>query len=227
MLMLGTHRVIDWQMKAFALAGIDTLSFVVGHGGEALADHLLTHYPARPITITRNTYFSSRNLDWSAYLALSDRSGDALYYEGDLIVAPELLRLIATHPGDVCAAMDPTVQSARVDTRLMGHGNRVRELIFSEHGNIPHTDSDSLSGEFLCLLKLSNRAREYVAQLLKTQSYKGPMKLYQIFNDLFQRYDSFFVSAAGHPWIEIDNQEDLARAGDVVQQIFGGHSTGD
>ena len=221
MLRVGERRIIDWQMKSFALAGLEAFTFVLGHGGTALADHLLTHYSSSSLSIVDNAQFSSRNLDWSAYLALNSRSDDAIYYEGDLIVSPKLLEQVATHPGDICAAMDPSGQSARIDTRLVGNGDRVRELIFSEHGNLVEAEASTSNGEFICLLKLSNRAREYVVQRLQEQPYVGAMKLYQIFNDAFQLYASFFVTAAGHPWIEIDNYEDLARAHSVVRQIFG------
>jgi choline kinase len=47
------------------------------------------------------------------------------------------------------------------------------------------------------------------------------MKLYEIFNELFQRYPSFLISTAGRPWIEIDNKADLLRARAVVDRILG------
>ena len=72
----------------------------------------------------------------------------------------------------------------------------------------------------MCLVKLSNRAREYVLGRLQEESYTGPMKLYQIINDLLRRYPSFVVSTAGRPWIEIDNKDDLLRARHVIKQIF-------
>src|SRR5579863_6233786 len=136
MLRVGRLRIIDAQMKTFVLAGIDTVSFVVGHGGRRLANHLLEHYSARALTIVNNNHFADRNLDWSAYLALS-QPGEVLYYEGDIIASPDIIRQVATHTGDICIAMDPACQSLRVDTRVVASKDRACELIFSEHGNLP------------------------------------------------------------------------------------------
>ena len=220
LLKVGDLRIIDVQMKTFALAGIDTFSFVVGHGGSRIANHLLTLYPALALSIINNNYFALRNLDWSAYLALSSRPGDVMYYEGDIIVSPDIIRQVAMHRGDVCVAMDPAAQSTSVDTIVVGNDDRACELVFSEHGNLATVAPSGSAGEFLCLAKLSNRAREYVVARLAEQSYDGPMKLYQILNDLFQRYPSFLVSTAGRPWVEIDTKADLLRAQHIVDRIL-------
>jgi choline kinase len=220
LLRVGNLRVIDIQMKIFALAGLNTFSFVVGHGGSRIANHLLTNYPRLALSIINNNHYALRNLDWSAYLALSSRPGDVIYYEGDIIASPGIIRQVGMHTGDVCVAMDPTGQSARVDTRVIGDEGRAYQLVFSEHGDLAKASGSSSEGEFLCLAKLSNRAREYVVGRLEKESYDGPMRLYQIFNDLFRHYPSFLVSTAGRPWVEIDNKADLLRARDIVNQIF-------
>ena len=220
LLRVGNLRVIDVQMKTFALAGLDTFSFVVGHGGSRLANHLLANYSSVAVSIINNNYFASRNLDWSAYLALSSRRDDVMYYEGDIIAAPDIIRQVAMHSGDVCVAMDTGIQSARVDTRVLVGDDRVSELVFSEHGDLDRTSATSSGGEFLCFAKLSNRAREYVVKRLEKQPCDGPMKLYGIFNDLFQQYPSHVVTAAGRPWVEIDNKDDLLRARAIVDRIF-------
>ena len=127
MLKVGESRIIDAQMKTFAIAGIDTFSFVVGHGGVRLANHLLKNYSNLGISIVNNNYFELRNLDWSAYLALSSRSGDVIYYEGDIIASPGVIQELAKHRGDVCIAMDPVGQSARIERRIVtgvGTGGR-------------------------------------------------------------------------------------------------------
>jgi len=227
LLRAGDLPIIDVQMKTFVLAGLDTFSFVVGHGGGRIANHLLTNYSAFAVSIINNNYFALRNLDWSAYLALSSRPGDAIYYEGDIIASPSIIRQVAMHTGDVCVVMDLEGQSSRVDTRVIGEKGRVCELVFSEHGDLAKAGAESSEGEFVCLVKLSNRAREYVVSRLEKESYDGPMRLYQIFNDLFRHYPSFFVSTAGRPWVEIDNKDDLLRAGQVANQILGAQPSDD
>jgi choline kinase len=217
MLKVGELRLIDVQMKTFTDAGIEKFSFVVGHGGTHLGTYLLENYSATALAIINNVLYANRNLDWSAYLALSSRPGDVIYYEGDILASPEIMRQLAADPADICLVMDTAAQSARVDTRVIQKSDGTYELLFLEHGNTPLGPSE---GEFVCLVKLSNRAREYVVEKLEQESYGGPMRLYEIFNDLMQCHSCRVMSTAGLPWVEIDNQEDLLRAGNVVQQIF-------
>ena len=219
MLKVGQRRIIDAQLHTFTRAGIETASFVVGHGGARLAGYLLANYSRLPITIINNTHFNTRNLDWSAYLALRSSHGDVIYYEGDLVLAPSIIRELARHKGDVCVAMDPEGRSAKIDTRVYGYNGRARELRWSEHGDLGPT-SGSSGGEFICSIKLSNRARTYVLECLSTQSYIGPIKLYSIFNQMFDRFQSHLISTSGRPWVEIDNEVDLRRASQVVDTIL-------
>lgn len=219
MLKLGHVRVIDAQMQTFILAGVDVFSFVVGHGARRVATHLFEKYPRLAISVINNNHFTDRNLDWSAYLALSSRDGDAIYYEGDVIAASSIIRELATHPGQVCVAMDSVGQSAKIDATVVRRGNRVRELRVSEHGTVTGRMGKS-EGEFLCLVKLGDQARKEAVRQLKRQTFTGPMKLYDIFNDLFEKYRAYAVSAAGRPWVEIDNKADLRRATRVVHDIL-------
>jgi L-glutamine-phosphate cytidylyltransferase len=221
LLRVGTRPIIDIQMRIFALAGIQTFSFVVGHGGRRLADHLLRHYSATEMSIINNPYYAERNLDWSAYLALSSRADDVIYYEGDIIVSPELISRVSMHKGDICVAMDSMPKSARVDTKVRGDRGRARELVFSEHGDLS-ISTDGSEGEFICMVKLSNRARAHVLARLRKGTYTGPMTLYRIFSGLFRHYPSYIVNAAGTPWVEIDNKQDLLRARNVVKQLLNG-----
>ena len=226
MLSLGGLRIIDAQMRTFAAAGIDTFSFVIGHGAVRLANHLLRNYSKLALSIVNNNHFMLRNLDWSAYLALSSRPDDVIYYEGDIIVSASIIRQLAEYKADVCVAVDPAGQSARIDAKVIASENRVRKLLFSEHGNLGGADPNQSAGEFVCAVKLSDRARRYVVGRLERESYAGPMRLYKIFNDLFGRYPSFLVTTAGRPWIEIDTEKDLRRARQTVSRILGCESSG-
>lgn len=219
MLKVGTQRMIDVQMETFALAGVERFSFVVGHGGARLSHYLLKRHSDKAISIINNSHFADRNLDWSATLGLNSQSDDVLYYEGDVMASPDIIREVAAHTGDICIAMDPTGQSTRVDTRVIQRPDQTCELMFSEHGSLDIPPGSSQEGEFVCLVKLSNRVREDVVKRLEATSFTGPMKLYQIFNELFHLYPSVVISTAGRPWIEVDNKDDLRRARHMVTQI--------
>jgi len=219
MLKIGDLRVVDAQLRTFALAGLNTFSFVIGHGGRRLAYYLLAKYSGLAISIINNNHFDIRNLDWSAHLALSAERGQVIYYEGDLIASPSILRDVANHKGDVCLAMDEIGQSAKIDTRVIADGDRVRQLIFSDHGHVQRNSEES-GDEFVCLVKLSDRARMYIVRRLAKLPFTGPVQVYEVFNCLFKRYPSFLVRTAGRPWVEIDNRADLHRASQIVRRIL-------
>jgi NDP-sugar pyrophosphorylase family protein len=193
MLKVGRQRMIDVQMKTFAFAGVERFSFVVGHGAVRLSQHLLKHYSGTAMSIVNNTHFADRNLDWSAYLALSSQPGDVLYYEGDVIASPDLIREVAGQAGDICVAMDPVGQSARIDTRVIQRPDQTCELLFSEHGSLDTSSGNSAEGELVCLVKLSNRVREDVVKRLEATSFTGPMKRYI-------KYLTIYFDVIRHLW---------------------------
>jgi len=218
MLRVGGVRIVDIQMATFSRAGFGQFSFVLGHCAATLASHLLQRYARYDICVLNNNYFDRRNLDWSAYLALTSRPGDVLYYEGDLVVAPSILRRLASHPSDVCVVADARVQSTKVDTVVLASSDRVRRIVFSEHGEI-RMAAQSCRGEFLPLVKLSDSARKYVAKRLGRKSYRGRMLLYDIFNELFDNCSATVIDTDGQAWVEIDNPADLRRACKFASQL--------
>lgn len=223
MLRVGGVRILDIQMASFSRAGFGQFSFVLGHCAASLASHLLQGYAHYDICILNNNYFDRRNLDWSAYLALMSRPGDVLYYEGDLVVAPSILRRLASHPSDVCVVADPRVQSARVDAIVLASSDRVQRIVFSEHGEIK-MDAQSCRGEFLPIVKLSDSARKYVSKRLGRKSYRGRMLLYDIFNELFDNRSATVIDTDGQAWVEIDTPADLRRAFEFVSPLNRKHS---
>lgn len=209
---LNGRRMLDYQLDTFRAAGITSTTFVLGHGAAEVAALLHAGYGDTRFNVRNNPHYKSRNLDWSAYLALSAEDGAAMYYEGDLIVPPTLMRQLKDSAAEICVAVDANSRSEVVDTLVLAPGGKVRELLFVEHGSAQGRAGDGSVGEFICMVKLGPRARQFVVEQLALQSFEGPMTLYRIFERAFARFDTAFVDAAGRPWVEVDNARDLARA---------------
>jgi choline kinase len=220
MLPLGSRRVLDFQLDIFCSAGIKEATFVLGHGAAEVASVLFNSTHDIAFTIKYNNYFNIRNLDWSAFLALTAQQGDVLYFEGDLLVPPSLIRELMVNPSDVCIALDSAQPSTHMDTLVVIEQGMVKQLVFAEHGCLDKHSTDGGAGEFICMIKLSDRARRFVVEELQELSFIENMQFYEIFNRLLDRYGASFIDVNGRPWVEIDNLQDLERATKNAESIF-------
>ncbi|GAB7126762.1 hypothetical protein JCM19000A_12690 [Silvimonas sp. JCM 19000] len=213
------QSLIARQLAHFAAAGLADATFVLGHGAAELAVQIAHGFAKQPFRLINNPHYVTRNLDWSAWLALSSVQDDVIYFEGDLLVPPSLLRQLAASPADICIAVDSLSQSPSIDTVAYAAQGKVAALQFVEHGRAQLQRADGALGELICTVKLSNRARQFVVDALARLDYTGPMQLYQILERAFARFDTSYVDAEGRPWVEIDNAGDLARARDLAAAI--------
>lgn len=216
---VGERRMIDYQLDAFVKAGIDDRTFVLGHGAEELVQILMASQPNRRFGVCYNPEYARRNLDWSAFCALSQSPGPVLYYEGDLLVPPSLLQDMASNPAEICIALDSVSQNPAMDTLVLAPGGKISRLLFIEHGTAKRQKGDGALGEFICLVKLGEAARQYVVAELAKQPFQGAMQLYTIFERAFERFTTSWVDAAGRPWVEVDNATDLDRAALLAGEI--------
>ncbi|WP_282497914.1 phosphocholine cytidylyltransferase family protein [Pantoea stewartii] len=218
-LSVGARRMIDYQLSAFDAAGIDKRTFVVGHGAPELVQVLLESQPHRGFELCYNPDFSARNLDWSAFCALSQQPGPVLYYEGDLLIPSSLLRDMANNTAEICIALDSTSLNPTMDTLVLAPNGKIERLLFIEHGTAERRQGDGALGEFICLVKLGEAARQFVVAELEKQPFQGAMQLYAIFERAFARFTTSWVDAAGRPWVEVDNADDLARAAKLAEEV--------
>lgn len=216
---INGRRLLDYQLDSFRNAGMTGASFVVGHGAEEMSQYLFRALPTTSFSITYNPDYAAKNLDWSAYLALAHRQGPTIYYEGDLLVPPSLLAELNASPADICLAIDPRRPSERVDTLVTLANGKPKHLLLYEHGNAPDTLDPSVAGEFVCLLKLSERGRGAVVRQLEKQPFVGGMQLYHVLEQAFGSVETSFVDVGGRPWVEVDNASDLARAARLAESI--------
>lgn len=194
-LMLGERRMIDYQLKTFDRAGIGHKTFVLGHGAQECARILFESMPYSHFVVLNNPLHHSLNIDWSAWLALSQQDEPVLYYEGNQLISSSLLQEVKNHPAEICVA---------IDTRC------ARTL---------KNQTIDLPGEFISLVKMSAAARLYVVEQLAAQPFEGEIQLYKIFSRAFAQFTFASVDAAGRPWVRIDNPQQLRRASDLAQEI--------
>ena len=222
MLRINGRSILEHQLATFKQTGLTNATFVLGHGAEEITHSLFKNLPDVCFTIKYNAEFTRRNLDWSAYLALSSCEGPVFYYEGDLLVPPSLLLQLSASASDVCLAVDSRIPSSRADTLLTVSGGKPEHLIFCEHGVASGHDAANAAGELICLLKLSERARRTLVELLEQQSFVGDMQLYRLVERTFSTLATDFIDVGNRPWVEVDNIHDLRRAEALIPAILSG-----
>jgi choline kinase len=214
-LIVRGRTILEWQLSYLSLAGINELVLVTGHGAEYFAPILESWTKDLKVITVHNEFYASRNLDYSLHRAASFLNGPILYLEGDLILAPALLKTLVMQDADLTLAASRSSSSAHVDTLVRRSGASYC-LEFKEHGDLDLSDSE---GEFICAVCLSSSATADLQRELMNCPFTGPMCLYQIFSRLLRRHKSIVLDASDQPWVEVDTAQDLRRAAQVIDTI--------
>jgi choline kinase len=208
--------ILDWQMTAFLRADIDEVVVVVGHGSEETYRLLDAWKDLISIDLVNNPEFDRKNLDFSLFCAERYLRAPFLYFEGDLLLAPELLTRLSRANSEIAIATSRIQRAQRADAvvRL----ERTRPYIdCAEHGSLDVSNSE---GEFVCAVRLGSHAASALKIHLSSCDFTGPMQVYRILSKLMRSEPTEIVDASNSPWIEIDSQKDLECATAIVD-AFG------
>lgn len=218
MMPVGERWLLDFQVRMFVAAGVDTLTYVLGHGATSLSKGLKQHDGAATIRTLFNSHYRTHNLDRSALLALSAAEGPVLYWEGDTFADPAIVRDLIDPEivEEVVIAYDPASTSTRPDTFVVLDKGGAISLRFTEHA-APTVDPPLGSvGEFICAVRFGDASRRYVVERLRCASHLGSMQLYSILEDVFQRFPTKAIPSGGAAWVEVDNWDDYLRATKIL-----------
>ncbi|WP_437614971.1 nucleotidyltransferase [Erwinia sp. V71] len=218
-LLAGKDRIIDYQLRSFDRAGIGHKTFVLGHGAAELSAILFALLRHSHVVLLNNPLHHVLNLDWSALLVLSRHDGPVIYYEGDLLIPPSLLRQLSNHPAEICLAIDSdSLAPGRTVRIATTHSETHAGLLIAGRGSafIP---GQRVAGRFITLLKLSDAARHFVVEQLSALPFEGEVQLYHIFERAFCQFSTALIDTAGRPWLRVDSADNLQRAATLAEEI--------
>ncbi|AZF38318.1 hypothetical protein C4J88_3545 [Pseudomonas sp. R4-39-08] len=223
----GDQTLLDYQLRALASAELNDIHIVVGHCAESVANKCLAYSDLHSIRLIKNDYYRSKNIDWSVYLGLQSVEDDVIYIEGDMVVHPKILAMLKSATADVCLIVDNKPRSQYVDTVVRVHpDNKVVSIEVKEHGFHTEASLKASLGEFVCAIKLSNRARRLLLAKLQDFTFDGVIKFYNAINDISSEVVFDYHDTSGLEWVEVDNVEDLARAKRLCAETNFGLSKG-
>jgi choline kinase len=211
-LLVSGWPILDWQLTAFLHAEIRQVTIVSGHGSHETHRLLERWKPLLDLNIVKNEEFYRKNLDFSLLCAAKFLQERILYFEGDLLLPPELLRRFVQSRAEITVAASRTPRAQQVDALLRRKGLRIF-LECKEHGSL---DIHGSEGEFICAVGFGSRSASSLRDQLGANDFEGSMQLYSIFSRLMATEQTSLLDGSHYPWIEIDTEKDLLRAAEVV-----------
>lgn len=212
MLKLGGQTLLAHQRRSLVSAGIEDISLVLGHGGDAVQDHP----DAQGFVCYRNSDYASTNMVASLLCAtdLLDGSADLIVAYGDIVYEPRLVAALLDVDAPVSIVVDlgwREYWEARMpnpledaETLKLDKLGRVVEL-----GKRPENYSD-IQGQYTGLIRISAKAAAMFASaahklaLADPNTYMTSLLQHLIDNELLVK-----AAVVSHGWLEIDQASDL------------------
>ena len=221
---VNSKPIMEHQLEALLLAGVQDVILVVGHLAELLSGKYGASYGGMNIHYVRNHIYDRTNNIYSLWLAKQHLDSQVLLLEGDLVFEPELLqRLTQTREPNVAIVerFQPYMDGTVILTNgLPANGLWASRMVLKAHQG---DDFDYASAfKTVNIYKLSQELLQdqivpqldsYVAQQRYDQYYEA------VFADLIAK-DAMRLAvlcAAPNKWAEVDTWEDLQAA----EELFG------
>ena len=215
---VGGKPMLEHLLRACAAAGMTSAVVVTGYRCDDIDRWLESVELGLEVETVFNDCFDSRGNAWSvavARAALGDRAFIKL--DGDLILGPTILQRLLDHPDASAICIDT---SARLDAEAMkaalDESGRVRALGKG-------LDPDSCAGESIGAEKIAAADAARLFQSIERLVYQQGMvdAYYEDAYDALVRegWKLGAIDVAGAAWAEIDDLEDLTRAGDLAGRL--------
>lgn len=222
-----SQSILDYQFNSMTGSCLSDVNIVVGHCAKSLELKCESYSDSHNITFIDNNCYSSKNIDWSVYLGLESIDEDLIYVEGDMVLHSEIFSMLKSSTADICLIVDQNPKSQNVDTVVRKLSDTHSLLIdVKEHGY--HSDSsiqDSI-GEFVCAIKISNRARQLLLEKMTGFRFDGAIQFYSAINEVLPDVTFCYHDCQEFEWAEVDNLKDLDRAKELCQQSNFGLNKG-
>lgn len=203
LLEVGGKTLLDHQLSAMRLAGIEDFVLVTGFCAEAVE-----RAAAGPgVRFVRNPIYDRTNSIYSLHLALPAVKAGFVLTNADVLFHPRLLTRLLQDSAADALLMEPNRELGDEEMKVRIEGGRVRELAKDlTRGNY--------DGENLGVLKFSEPGARRLAREVARLVEAGDVNAWapRAFSAMCGDHEIGAVPTAGLPWIEIDFPEDLERA---------------
>jgi L-glutamine-phosphate cytidylyltransferase len=234
---IGDRSILDWQLRAFAAAGVDELVIIRGYRGDVLEAGVRAALPAgMRARFIDNREWETNNVLLSLACARDELTGETLLSYSDIIFTPAVTRSLVAAQGAIDLVIDAefaTIYEGRTEHPLdeaevaeLGDDDLVRRV---GKRALPAEHAD---GEFIGLARLSAEGSTWARAALDDALARYAGRDHEPYQRAARFRNAYLTDLlqelidAGTPvspvlirgqWREIDTGQDLERAGALVQ----------
>lgn len=208
---MGGKSLLLRYLEAFAALGIDEAVLVVGFQKEKIMAEAARGPASVKVRIVQNDQFRKGNI-LSLWHARHEFEDEVLILDGDVLYPQELLARLLASPDPNAIVVDERFQDTGEEQKVVCEDGWVVEVTKKIGGDA------RVRGEGVGFLRLSAEAAEVLRGILEEfiETGKDTLEYEDTFRELAAEVPIGVVEIGDLPWIEIDFEEDLARAREQI-----------
>ena len=217
MLKVGGIPIIDHIFNSINLKSINEILIVVGHSKDVVMNYLKNDYKGIPIKYLFNPKHNETNSLYSLWLAKKILKEKIAIINADTIFHKKILENLLNSEYEAALAIDDTISSPLPEEAMKA--TIIKNKIVDVSKTIP---SEKTNGDAIGIYKFSGESLKILINELDrliSSSATKQLFTYAVRN-ILNKTDIFSVSTEGKAWIEVDDQNDLDAAQNLIKKIL-------
>ena len=206
LLRVGSESIIERQTNALEERGIHDITVVVGFGAEQVRATLGSR-----VRYIHNEDYAHTNSSYSLWLAASQARDGWIHMNGDLLFSPAILDALVDCSHENALVVDTEVKETDDQEMIRTNGTFICTL----RKGVPYKEAE---GKTIGMARFSEQGAAVLLHRLESIIRQGERNrwFFSVIGESLADVDIFPLSTQGHPWAELDTQEDL----DAARRLF-------
>jgi len=219
MIEIGGKSLLEYSLESLVLNGITDVIIVVGFCHETITKRFGTRYRGLKIRYVTNDNYAGSGSMYSLSLVNGIIEDEILLMESDLLYEPRAINIV----------LNGNLPNAILVTKLSGSGDEVYicandNMEITELGkNIPERSKKHAIGELAGISRFQREFLELVFKKAQEDFKKGELNHHYeecIFRTSKSTTPVYAEPANDLAWIEIDSEEDLQKARELIYPLI-------
>ena len=208
---VGKKTLLERHLETISLLGIKDIVFVVGHFKEKIKETVEKNNNGFNVTYIENEQYTKGSI-LSLWYARDELNGDVLIMDADVLYHDKLLRKLAESRNKNCFLLDANCDDTGEEMMLFVKEDKVVGI------SKVHSYDCDFKGEGVGFFKLAANDGHKLKNILEEFEQAGKVnnEYEDSLHELLSHCTVGFESVDDLPWIEIDFEEDIERAGREV-----------
>ncbi len=205
---IGDKTLLERHLETISLLGIKDIVFVVGHFKEKIKEVVDKDNNGFNIKYIENEQYTKGSI-LSLWYARDELDDDVLIMDADVLYHEKLLRILAESQNQNCFLLDKSSEYAGEEMMLFVKEDKVVGI------SKVHSYDCDFKGEGVGFFKLASNDCHKLKSILNEFERTGKVNVeYEdALHELLPQCSVGFECVNDLPWIEIDFEEDIERAG--------------